>query len=134
MTAKRILLVDDDSALRQSLAAQFELHDEFSTAQEETGRRREKQVAYNKAHHITPTTVVKRADDVLWAVAEGDYLRVEKLHAAEDDWTADELDAEVTRLEAAMKAAATDLKFEKAAELRDRARYLKERSLLARCR
>ena len=37
MTTKRILLVDDDDALRQSLAEQLELHDEFSTAQEETG-------------------------------------------------------------------------------------------------
>ncbi|MDP6705433.1 MAG: response regulator transcription factor [Alphaproteobacteria bacterium] len=37
MTAKRILLVDDEAALRQSLAQQLELHDEFSTAQEETG-------------------------------------------------------------------------------------------------
>jgi DNA-binding response OmpR family regulator len=37
MSAKKILLVDDEAALRQSLAEQLELHDEFSTAQEETG-------------------------------------------------------------------------------------------------
>ncbi len=37
MTAKKILLVDDETALRQSLAEQLELHDEFSTMQEETG-------------------------------------------------------------------------------------------------
>jgi len=37
MTAKKILLVDDEAALRQSLAEQLELHDEFTTAQAETG-------------------------------------------------------------------------------------------------
>ena len=37
MAIQRILLVDDDRAFRESLAEQFELHDEFSTEQEETG-------------------------------------------------------------------------------------------------
>ncbi|MDE5559023.1 MAG: excinuclease ABC subunit B, partial [Bacteroidales bacterium] len=37
---------------------------------EETNRRREKQMAYNKAHHITPKPIVKKIDDSL-AVARG---------------------------------------------------------------
>ena len=37
MTAKKILLVDDEAPLRQSLAEQLELHDEFTTIQAETG-------------------------------------------------------------------------------------------------
>jgi DNA-binding response OmpR family regulator len=37
MTAKRILLVDDEDLLRQSIADQLELHDEFSTTQCNSG-------------------------------------------------------------------------------------------------
>jgi excinuclease ABC subunit B len=47
-------------------------------AVQETARRRERQAAYNRLHGITPESIVKDMDDVLWAVAEGDYLRVEK--------------------------------------------------------
>jgi excinuclease ABC subunit B len=98
----------------------------------ETRRRRERQAEYNRAHGITPESIVKDADDVLWAVAEGDYLRVETSgQAPEDAWTTEELEAEIGRLEKQMQAAAADLKFEKAAELRDRVRYLRRRMLLA---
>jgi DNA-binding response OmpR family regulator len=38
-TGKKILLVDDDDALRQSLAEQFQLHEEFSTVEAETGKK-----------------------------------------------------------------------------------------------
>ena len=37
MGAKKLLLVDDEAALRQSLAEQLELHDEFKTEQAENG-------------------------------------------------------------------------------------------------
>ena len=93
---------------------------------DETDRRRSKQAVYNEDHGITPETVKKEQDEVLWAVAEGDYLRVGSETAPEDGWTADEIAAEIERVEIEMKAAAEDLKFEKAAELRDRARFLKE--------
>ena len=68
----------------------------------------------------------------VWAVAEGDYLRIDKQQEApEDSWSQEELAAEIQRVETAMHAAAADLKFEKAATLRDRARYLRQRSLVA---
>ncbi len=108
------------------------LTDSLQAAVEETRRRRQRQEAYNREHGITPATVVKAPDDVLWAVAEGDYLRVETAREApEDAWSSDELEAEIDRLEEAMRAAAADLKFEKAAELRDRVRYLRQRTLMA---
>jgi excinuclease ABC subunit B len=106
--------------------------DSLEAAIQETRRRRVRQAEHNRLHGITPRSIVKDADDVLWAVAEGDYLRVEKPgEAPEDSWTADELEAEIESLEQEMHAAARDLKFEKAAELRDRVRYLRDRLLLA---
>jgi excinuclease ABC subunit B len=108
------------------------LTDSLQAALAETARRRQRQEEYNQRHGITPVSVKKELDDVLWAVAEGDYLRVELPGAApEDDWSADELAAEVQRLEKEMTAAAADLKFEKAAELRDRVRYLRQRGVMA---
>ncbi len=38
-TSKKILLVDDDEALRQSLGGQLHLHEEFATVEVETGGR-----------------------------------------------------------------------------------------------
>jgi excinuclease ABC subunit B len=106
--------------------------DSLAAAIQETERRRTRQEEYNHRHGITPASVVKDRDEVLWAVAEGDYLRVGRPDTTpEDSWTADELEAEIERLERDMQAAAADLRFEKAAELRDRARYLRRRTLLA---
>ena len=96
----------------------------------ETRRRREKQEEYNRQQGITPRSIVKERDEVLWAVAEGDYLHVDKAPAApEDDWSVAELEAEIESLEKEMHAAADDLKFERAAELRDRVGYLRQRVL-----
>jgi excinuclease ABC subunit B len=96
----------------------------------ETQRRRVKQEEHNSQHGITPRTIVKERDEVLWAVAEGDYLHVDKGPAApEDDWSAEELQDEIAALEKEMHAAADDLKFERAAELRDRVGYLRQRVL-----
>ena len=99
----------------------------------ETARRRDKQIAYNRRHGITPASVVKEADSLLWAVADGDYLKIqgEEEPAPEDAWTAGEIEDEIRRVEEAMKAAAADLKFEKAADLRDRALFLRDHLLKA---
>jgi excinuclease ABC subunit B len=106
------------------------LTDSLRTAIGETERRRERQAAYNVAHGITPRTAVRALDDVLWAVAEGDYLHVDSGHSPpEAAWSASERGAEIRRLERDMRRAAADLRFEKAAELRDRARWLRTLSL-----
>ncbi|MFQ5669803.1 MAG: excinuclease ABC subunit UvrB [Acidobacteriota bacterium] len=99
----------------------------------ETRRRREKQEAYNRAQGITPASIIKAPDDPLWEVAESDYLRIEaQAEAPEASWSMEELAAEIERVESAMRASASDLKFEKAAELRDRARFLRGLGVLDR--
>ncbi|MFQ5767727.1 MAG: excinuclease ABC subunit UvrB, partial [Acidobacteriota bacterium] len=61
--------------------------DSLRTAIQETERRRRRQKAYNLAHGITPQSIVKKVDDVLWAVAESDYLHVSPEEAPEDAWS-----------------------------------------------
>nr|MBO2469484.1 excinuclease ABC subunit B [Bacillota bacterium] len=85
----------------------------------ETERRRKKQIAYNKAHGITPQTVRKAVRDIIQAThaaeATADYLP-EKEYAR---MTKREKQALIQRLEKEMKEAARRLEFERAAELRD---------------
>ena len=98
----------------------------------ESDRRRTLQIDYNRRHGITPASIHKELDDVLWAVAEGDYLRVDTPGAApEEDWTPAERTREIQRLERDMKKAASQQRFEKAAELRDRAAWLRRIGLTA---
>jgi excinuclease ABC subunit B len=99
----------------------------------ETQRRRVLQEAYNREHGITPESIVKSLDDVLGSVYEADYLKV-SLEAAEPaapyrDRHA--LEAEIASLRAEMKQAAARLDFERAAELRDRIRFLEKIDLSA---
>ena len=104
----------------------------IQAAMAETARRREKQEDANRKAGITPMTIVRDMDDVRWAVAESDYLDVGHGSAApEDDWSVDELHKEIRKLEKEMHAAAADLKFERAAELRDRVAFLRQRVLTA---
>jgi excinuclease ABC subunit B len=95
----------------------------------ETDRRRETQRAYNEANGITPRTVESAITSLHESLYEADYVTVPK--AADLDFTPDELRDQVQALRAEMKAAAEDLDFERAAEIRDRIKALEEGALLA---
>jgi excinuclease ABC subunit B len=96
----------------------------------ETERRRARQAAYNLEHAITPASIVKRIDDVLTSVYERDYLTVPLVREdAEEYRSGAELRAKIAELQRAMKQAAADLEFEKAAALRDRLKKLRTRDL-----
>jgi len=95
----------------------------------ETSRRREVQREYNRQNGITPRTVEAAITSLSESLYEADYVTVPK--AADLDFSADELRAEVSKLRAQMKQAAEDLDFERAAEVRDRIKSLEEGSLLA---
>jgi excinuclease ABC subunit B len=92
----------------------------------ETERRRAVQEAYNAEHGITPASIVKAIDDVHRSVYDRDYLTVPVEHDPREAFHSEaELRAAVAREEAAMKAAAADLDFERAAALRDKVRKLR---------
>jgi excinuclease ABC subunit B len=94
----------------------------------ETERRRAIQQAYNEAHGITPQSIIKQIDDVMSSVYERDYATPAPM-IAERFRTQAELDAYIAQQEAAMKAAATNLDFEKAAALRDKIKRLRNPEL-----
>ena len=97
---------------------------------EETNRRRRIQMAYNEEHNITPQTIVKPIDMQLVAVAEADYVTV-PVETDEEPApaTAEERARLIAELEERMREAARKFEFEKAAELRDRIKSLKQREV-----
>jgi excinuclease ABC subunit B len=86
-------------------------------AMEETGRRREKQTAYNREHGITPETIHKAIRAGIEAEVQGRRAARLAVHLSEQDFARTEL---VRELESEMHRAAERLEFERAAELRDR--------------
>jgi len=102
----------------------------MTSAMSETERRRLLQRAYNEAHGITPESVVRQIDDVLASVYDRDYSVGPASHDSLERFrTQAELDAEVERLSAEMKAAAANMEFERAAALRDTLKTLRGREL-----
>jgi len=99
-------------------------------AMDETGRRRTKQLAYNEAHGITPKSVIKRIKDIIATEYNLDTERSQlKAAQAEAKYLAmseKEVSREIARLEKEMLQAAKNLEFEKAAELRDQLKKLRE--------
>ncbi len=90
----------------------------------ETNRRREKQIAYNLEHGITPATVKKNVEDVLAGLYQGDVdmnrvtANIDKpMHGAN-------LEAHLNGLRDEMRKAAENLEFEEAARLRDEVKRL----------
>ncbi len=90
--------------------------DSLRSAVDETNRRREKQLAYNKEHGITPQTVRKRVVDYLDFISGG---------ASGSRMTKEEANAMLLQLEQEMYEAAEALEFEKAIVIRDRIKELK---------
>ncbi len=89
----------------------------------ETKRRREKQMAYNEAHGITPKTIVKGIRDVIYATdsAPDDSVKDFKLSKDMD------IHLQVEILTEQMKLAASELRFEDAAKLRDKIKSLEKK-------
>ena len=107
------------------------LTDSMRRALEETNRRRAKQTAYNLENNVTPQSVIKPIDMSLVATAEADYVTVPLDIPEEEIATLEQRDALVAELEARMREAARNFEFEKAAQLRDRIRALKNKELFA---
>ena len=104
--------------------------DSMRTAIDETERRRTIQQAYNEAHGITPTSIVKAIDKVLSSVYERDYVTVgDESEEQESFRTQAELDARIKELQDQMRHAAAKLEFEFAAQLRDALKKLRTREL-----
>jgi excinuclease ABC subunit B len=95
----------------------------------ETERRRQKQVAWNEAHGITPQTIRKNINDVLQSVAERDYVTVDVDTGGAAALTGLDLQAYIGQLEKRMREAAANLEFEEAARLRDEIKRLEDSEL-----
>ena len=104
--------------------------DSMRTAINETDRRRTIQQAYNEAHDITPTSIVKAIDEVLSSVYERDYLTVTDQSEEQESFrTQKELDARIKELQDQMRHASANLEFEFAAQLRDSLKKLRTHGL-----
>ena len=95
----------------------------------ETQRRRIVQEEYNTKHGITPTTIIKSIDALLVTAYEADYFKVPLDLDKFEEYSPKQLKETLAQLEADMRHAAKEMKFEQAAEIRDRLRYLREREL-----
>ena len=94
---------------------------------DETNRRRTIQEEYNREHNITPVSVIKGIHEKLYEISEADYYNVPTVkEAAEEYLPEDKLAALLRSLQKDMKDAAKRLEFERAAELRDKIKTLKE--------
>ncbi|MAD46481.1 MAG: excinuclease ABC subunit B [Oceanospirillaceae bacterium] len=114
--------------------------DSMKKAMDETERRREKQLAFNEEHGITPQGIKKSVEDILEAShapgkkgkgrGRGRKVAEDKAAYDADDWRsleAAELVKKVAQVEDQMFKAAKDLNFEEAARLRDQLHEMKQK-------
>ncbi|NWG38602.1 MAG: excinuclease ABC subunit UvrB [Hydrogenophilaceae bacterium] len=104
--------------------------DSMRRAIDETERRRNKQITFNRSHGITPKGVEKKIKDIIDNVVDLESARLElkaaQTLAAYHLMSEKELNREIKRTEKDMHDAAKNLEFEKAAELRDSLKELKQ--------
>ena len=93
-------------------------------AMDETERRRERQIAYNIEHGITPETVKKNVDDVLSGLYDGDTDMARITAQVDKPVLGENLATHLEALRVDMRKAAENLEFEEAARLRDEVRRL----------
>ncbi|AKH19940.1 excinuclease ABC subunit UvrB [Sedimenticola thiotaurini] len=106
-------------------------------ALDETNRRREKQVAHNLAHGITPQSITKSVADILEGARAGGpmsakrYARVAEEETEYGSLSPKQMAKRIQALEKQMYQHARDLEFEEAARIRDQIKSLKDKGLLA---
>ena len=103
----------------------------MKAAMDETDRRRKKQIKFNLDNNITPVGIVKKVKDIIETLEDVDEHKKERALRKEnrkyEDLTEPEIIKEIAKLEKLMQVAARNLEFEKAANIRDQANYLKEK-------
>ena len=88
----------------------------------ETNRRREKQMNYNKEHNITPTTIKKDVRDVISAMGEAPDETVKDIKITKGI----DINLKIEILTEQMKLAASELRFEDAASIRDKIKSIQK--------
>jgi excinuclease ABC subunit B len=106
----------------------------MNQAIDETNRRRSKQLEYNKENNITPMSIIKSVDMDLARIVEADYVTIPADDTELDTATSkikneQQLAEMLQQLETQMREAAKKFEFERAAQLRDRIRTLKQRDM-----
>ncbi|MGF1590004.1 MAG: excinuclease ABC subunit UvrB [Pleurocapsa sp.] len=109
----------------------------MAKAIEETERRRNIQIAYNKRHNITPQPIIKNEENSILAFLDISRRlnseQLEEVYEKSDELPLEKIPALIEQLEGTMKQAAKDLEFEEAAKYRDRILKLRDK-LLGRSR
>ncbi len=95
----------------------------------ETDRRRAKQTSFNEENGITPQSIIKPIEATLVTAYEADYFKVPVNLEDFEEYSAEKLAETIVRLDQEMRDAARKFEFERAAELRDKIKYLREREL-----
>ncbi len=101
----------------------------MKVAIDETIRRRKIQEDYNVKHGITPTTIIKSIEATLVTAYEADYFKIPLELDSYEEYSPKQLKETIANLELDMRQAAREMKFEQAAEKRDKINYLRERQL-----
>ena len=97
---------------------------------DESNRRRQIQLEYNRKNNITPESIQKNIDNILSSAYEADYVTVPAVAEKVGEYlTPDIIRDMIKDLEKEMKEAASRLEFEKAARLRDEIKVLREDEL-----
>ena len=109
------------------------LTDSMARAIEETERRRNIQIAYNKRHNITPKPIIKNEENSILAYLDISRRlnaeQLEEVYEKSDELPLEKVPALIEQLEAKMKDAAKNLEFEEAAKYRDRIQKLRDKLL-----
>ena len=103
----------------------------MQAAIDETGRRRKKQLKFNKDNNITPVGIIKKVKDIIESIQDEEEFKKQKAqsksHRKYEDFTEPQIIKEIGKLEKAMQSSARNLEFEKAANTRDLIKFLKEK-------
>jgi excinuclease ABC subunit B len=101
--------------------------DSMRKAISETNRRRSIQMEYNVQHGIVPQSIQKTVRNVIEATRVAEENEKYFIRGDKDSLSVDEIEKLIVKLTKEMKSVATDMQFERAAELRDKIVELKKK-------